>query len=104
MYLREPLDKAVHFGPAPKARGKRIRRISRNLGNLRTIVLAICSCIERAKSWNKLTPTERITLELKWTDLMLELLRIGNTKLMHSLRYRLREQSIEEDELEWGRV
>jgi hypothetical protein len=56
-----------------------------------------------AGGWNNLTPTERIMLETQWTDLMLVLLGLGNSRVMHSLHYRLREQTPEDDELDGGR-
>jgi hypothetical protein len=98
MSLDSLLNKRVRFGPTSKANAKEIRQLKRTNGNLSTILWGICSCIERAKQWSKLSPTERIILEQKWTDLMLELLKTGNIRVMHSLRYRLREQIPEEDD------
>jgi hypothetical protein len=86
---------------ASKARAKGIRPVYLSHRDLGTILLDIyVQCIEQAKHWDKLSPTERIMLEQKWTDLMLGLLRIGNIRVMHGLRYKLREQTTEEDELE----
>jgi hypothetical protein len=100
MSLGKLLDKSVRFGPTPKAKAKKIHRLSRGNSDLVTILLDIYSCIEQAKHWDKLSSTECIILEQKWTDLILELLRIGNIRIMHGLRYKLREQTSEEDELE----
>jgi hypothetical protein len=100
MFLDSLLNKPVRFGPSSKARAKKIHRLIRSIRELGTTLLDIHSCIEQAKHWNKLSPTECIMLEQKWTYLMLELLRIGNIRVMHSLRYKLREQTTEEDELE----
>lgn len=93
---------SIPTGLASKAKAKGIHHISRNNGNLGKSLLEIYASIEQAKHWDKLSFTEHILLEQKWTDLMLELLRIGNTRVMRSIRYRLREQSLEEDELENG--
>jgi hypothetical protein len=95
-----PVNKFVPSVPSPKATAKKIHRLSRGNGDLGTILLDIYSCIEQAKHWDKLSSTECIILEQKWTDLILELLRIGNIRIMHGLRYKLREQTSEEDELE----
>jgi hypothetical protein len=95
-----PVNKFVPSVPSPKATAKKIHRLSRGNGDLGTILLDIYSCIEQAKHWDKLSPTERIMLEQKWTDLLLKLLGIGNSRLMHSLCYKLREQTPEEDEEE----
>jgi hypothetical protein len=101
MFLDSLLNKPARFGPTSKAKAKRIHRLSRGKRDLSTILLDIYSCHEWAKDWNKLSSTERIMLEQKWTDLMLELLRTGNIRVMHSIRYRLREQTREEgDEME----
>jgi hypothetical protein len=50
-----------------------------------------------ARYWELLSGSEKICLESKWTDSVLKLLTIGNSEVMHSIRYRLREQTIEED-------
>jgi hypothetical protein len=91
--LGELINKSVRFGPISKARAKKIHRLTQGNRDLGTILLDIYSCIEQAKLWDKLSPTERIMLEQKWTDFMLKLLGIGNSRLMHSLRYKLREQT-----------
>ena len=104
MYYGNTLDfnSSVPLGSIPKARAKKIRLLSRGNGDLGTILSGICTCVEGAKHWSKLSPTERIILELTWTDLMPGLLKTGNIRVMHSLRYKLREQTPEEDELENG--
>src|SRR5687767_10878014 len=93
MFLVSLLNKPARFGPSSKARAKKIHCLGQGIRELATILLDIHSCIEQAKHWDKLSPTERIILEQKWTDLMLEVLRIGNIRVMHSLRYKLREQT-----------
>ena len=100
MSLGELINKSVRFGPISKARAKKIHRLTQGNRDLGTILLDIYSCYERAKHWNKLSRMKRIVLEQKWTDLMLELLKTGNGRVMHSLQYRLREQTPEEDEEE----
>jgi hypothetical protein len=100
LFLDSLLNKPARFGPSSKARAKKIHCLGQVIRELATTHLDIYSCIEQAKHWNNISPTERIMLEQKWTDLMLELLRIGNIRVMHSLRYKLREQTTEEDELE----
>lgn len=95
-----PVNKFVPAVPSPKATAKKIQLLSRGNRDLGRTFSDIYSCAERAKYWSKLSPAERIILEQKWTDLMLELLKTGNVRVMHSLRYRLREQTPEEDEEE----
>jgi hypothetical protein len=97
MLLGEPVNKRVRFGPTLKARAKKISQLNPNGASINQTLLDIYSCYRRTKHWNKLPHTERILLELRWTDLILELLGIGNGRVMHSLYYKLREQSPEED-------
>jgi hypothetical protein len=101
MYIGDLLNKSVPGIPAAKA--KRIRQLNRNDRNFERTLLGAYSCYELARHWKVLSPSERITLESIWTDFMLRLLSIGNNKVMRSIRYRLREQSPEEDGLEGGR-
>jgi hypothetical protein len=98
MYYGNNLDfnSSVLRGSISKARAKKIHRLS--LGNRDPGSIFSYSCVKQAKYRNKLSHTERIMLEQKWTDLMLELLRVGNIRVMHSIHYRLREQTTEEDE------
>jgi hypothetical protein len=91
------LDKAVDSSPTPKVRARKINLLTRNRGNFENMLLDIYSCHERAKHWKKLSPIERILLELRWTDLVLKLLSVGNTCVMRSIRYSLCEQESEED-------
>ena len=98
MSLDNLLNKPVRFGPVPKAKAKKIIQLGRNSRNLDRTLLDINSCYRRAKHWNKLPHVKRILVELRWTELMLELLGIGNSAVMHSIRYKLREQTPEEDE------
>ena len=102
MSFGELIDKPVrhHFGPTSKARAKKIRQLGQGDRNLGMILLDIYYCIELAKHWDKLSPTERIMLEQKWTDSLLALLSIGNFLVTRSIRYRLREQTPEEDKIE----
>jgi hypothetical protein len=97
MSLDNLLNKPVRFGPVPKAKAKKISQLGHNSSLGRTL-LDIYSCYRRAKHWDKLPHAKRILLELRWTELMLELLGIGNSTVMHSLRYKLREETPEEDE------
>jgi hypothetical protein len=93
----ELIDKPVrHFGPISKARAKKISQLDPVESDLCTILLDIYSCVEQATHWDKLSPTERIVLEQKWSDLLLKLLGIRNSRLMHNVRYKLREQTPEE--------
>jgi hypothetical protein len=100
MNIPSPVNKFVPSVPSPKATAKKIRLLNQGNRDLGRIFSDINSCVEWAKHWAKLTPAEHILLESRWTDLMLELLRIGNTRVMHSIRYRLREQAREEGEIE----
>ena len=64
-----------------------------------SVMQDICSCYDLAvRHWNELSSTQRIMLESRWTDCMLRLLGIGNKSVMHSIHYRLREQTPEEEE------
>jgi hypothetical protein len=92
-----PVNKFVSSDPNPKAIAKKIRRLNRGNGKLNWILQRIISCHEKAKHWEDLSPTQRIMLELEWTDSTDGLLSIGNMNVMHSIRYRLREQTPEED-------
>jgi hypothetical protein len=98
MYIGDLLNKSVPR--TPKAKAKRIRQLNRSNGKFEQTLLGAYSCYELAGYWEDLSPTERITLESTWTDFMLRLLSIGNNRVMHSIRYRLREQTSEEDELD----
>ena len=102
MYYGSNLDfnSSVPLGSNPKATAKKIRKISQGNRSFERILLQIMSCHEKAKHWEDLSPTERIMLELEWTDSTDGLLSIGNKKIMRSIRYRLREQTPVEDELE----
>jgi hypothetical protein len=102
MNISNPVNKFVSSDPIPKATAKKIRRLHRGNGKLNWILQRIISCHEKAKHWEDLSPTERIMLEIEWTDSMDGLLSVGNRKIMHSIRYKLREQTPEEDEEENG--
>lgn len=103
MSFGELIDKPVRpFDLISKARAKKIGQLGRGESDLGTILLDIYSCIEQAKHWDKLSPTECIVLEQIWTDLLLKLLGIGNSILMHNVRYKLREQTSEETEKKNG--
>jgi hypothetical protein len=95
MYLGEPVNKSVR---SSKAKAKRIHQLDRSDGNLHRALLDVYTCYNIARHWKDLTPTERIMVESGWTDSVLRLLSIGNNTVMRSLRYRLREQTPEEDE------
>jgi hypothetical protein len=100
MNISNPVNKFVSSDPIPKATAKKIRRLDRGNGELNWILQRITSCLEKAKHWENLSPTERIMLELEWADSLLALLSIGNFLVARSIRYRLREQTPEEDEIE----
>ena len=99
MSIDELLDKPVHI--SPKATAKEIRELNSSDRRLNRILSKIVSCYERAKKRKDLSSAEQITLELDWTDLMLELLSFGNSRVMRSIRYRLREQEEEEENAVW---
>jgi hypothetical protein len=80
---------------ASKARAERIWRFNQTLD---PVFLDLYRCYVGAQHWDELSPTERILAESKWTETILRLLSIGNKGVMHSLGYRLREQTLEEDE------
>jgi hypothetical protein len=98
MILSDDLLNKRVFSSTPRARTKKIHRLSQSDRDLGQILSQTMSCYKGVKRWDDLSPVERITLELKWTDLMLTLLSFGNSQVMRSLRYRLREQTPEEDE------
>jgi hypothetical protein len=97
MSLGDLLNKSVPF---LKGKVKRIHQISSSHRGLQQTLLEIYSCYELATGWEELSPTDRILSESLWTKTMLQLLSIGNSCVMHSIRYRLREQAPEEDEEE----
>ena len=100
MYFNELVNKPVHFDP--KAKARRISKLSRSNNssneNIDRIILDVYSCYEMAGYWGDLSPIQRVMLESRWTDLLLELLSFGNRRVMHSLHYQLIEQTPEEDE------
>jgi hypothetical protein len=100
MNIRIPVNKFAPLDSYHKATAKEIRRLSRGDRNFSRRLLRIIFCYEKAKHWEDLSPIERIMLELEGTDSIDGLLSIGNTNIMHSIRYRLREQTPEEDEEE----
>ena len=104
MYYGNTLDfnSSVPLGPIPKATAKKIRKISQGNRSFKRILLRIMSCVEKAKHWDDLSPTERIMLEIEWADSLLALLSIGNFLVTRSIRYRLREQTPEEDDLDYA--
>jgi hypothetical protein len=73
------------------------KRPHANNRSLEHTLLEIHACYKTTEYWDKLAPTERIIVEGRWTDLMLELLAVGNRRVMHSLHYGLREKTPEED-------
>jgi hypothetical protein len=101
MLLDGHLNKYIRFSPTPKAKAKKIRHLGSRL-DLEHTLMEIRACYMMTKHWNKLAQAERIMLELRWTDLMLRLLGIGNNDVMHSIHYRLREHTPEEDEEQDG--
>jgi hypothetical protein len=78
-----------------RAKAKRIQQ----LRSLDLTLEKIASCYIKAKRWNRLSPTERIMLELEWTDSAIEILSIGNINVMHSLHYGLRELTPDENDI-----
>jgi hypothetical protein len=99
MSLDDPLNKRVRFSPTSKTRAKKIRQSNRINTNFEQILLRIIFCFEKAKHWEDLLPTEKIMLELRWTDSMNALLTVGNYSVMQP-SLSAREQTSEEDEQE----
>jgi hypothetical protein len=95
--LDELVNKSVSSDCSPEATAKKILGIGGENARFNRIISQIIFCYEKAKHWKDLSPTERIMLELGWTDTADELLTFGNIEIMHSIRYRLREQTPEED-------
>jgi hypothetical protein len=100
MYIDKLLNKSVRSNITQNSRAKKIRLLGRSCGRLNRILLDVCWCYEKSKNHRNLSSSERIMVESKWTDSILELLAIGNTTVMQSIRYRLREQTPEEDDEE----
>ncbi|CAN5281522.1 hypothetical protein BH18THE2_BH18THE2_26540 [soil metagenome] len=102
MYNGNNLDfnSSVPLGSTPKATAKKIQWLGRGNRGFSQMLLRIFYCYIKAKHWEDLSPTERILLELEWTDSADGLLSIGNKNIIHSIRYRLREQTPEEVEEE----
>jgi len=84
-----------------RARAKIIQTLSQCNGDFDSILLEVYSCYTSARQWENLSSTDHIILECKWTKSILKLLAIGNVEVMRSIRYRLREQTQEENELGW---
>jgi hypothetical protein len=82
------------FGTA----AKKIIKLNHENWDFESTLLKLYSCYKKAQHWDDLSPAERILLEIRWTDSADELLTVGNIDVMHSLRYRLREQIPEEDD------
>lgn len=104
MHFTSKLDLKSSLPPrsTQTARAKKIRQLGRNNGVFRRTLLNVYYCYEMAGGWDDLSPPERIMLEAQWTNLLLELQGLGNSRVMHSIRYRLREQAPQEDELDKG--
>lgn len=83
-----------------RARAKIIQDLRQYNDDFDRILLEVYSCYTSARHWENLSSTDRIILECKWTKSILKLLAIGNVEVMRSMRYGLREQTQEEDELE----
>jgi hypothetical protein len=99
MSIDELPNKSVRCWPIPKARAKAIRRLTqRNEDSLGYIIREVKRLHTEAQGWYYLSSPEQILLEQRWTDTLLSLLSIGNNNLLHSIGYRLREQTPEEDE------
>jgi hypothetical protein len=78
-----------------KAKAYHIRRLD---GKIRQVLWDLDYCFVAAKHWDKLTPVEKILLEEYGTDKLLELIELYNLHVSHSIHYRLREKTQEEEE------
>ena len=96
MSIDEHPNKSVCYWPNPKARAKNICRLTKR--NLGYILGEVKRLHREAQLWYDLSSPEKILLEERWTDTLLRLLSIGNNEVMHTIRYRLREQTSEEYE------
>jgi hypothetical protein len=99
MYHNENLDFNSSV-PRPsstsiKAKAYHIHRLN---GKIRHVLWDLDYCFDTAKHWNKLSPVEKILLEEYGTDKLLELIELYNLHVSHSIHYRLREKSPEEEE------
>jgi hypothetical protein len=99
MSIDELPNKSVRYWTNPKARAKDIKRLGqRNEGSLEYVIREVRRLHTDAQGWYYLSSPEKILLEQRWTDTLLSLLSMGNNYVLHSIGYRLREQTPEEDE------
>jgi hypothetical protein len=103
VYIDELTDKSVSYSPTLTARASEIRPLTESdNGSLGQVIRDLKSLHERAENWCPLSSTERVLLEEKWTKILLMLLKIGNLQVMRSVRYRLEEETADEDEQDVG--
>ena len=85
--------------PSLNVEAKCIRRLN---GKIRHVLWNIDYCFEAAEHWDNLTPIEKILLEGYSTDKILELIELYNRYVGHSVHYRLREKTPDEEEEQGG--
>jgi hypothetical protein len=81
--------------PVTRAKAKRIRRLN---GKIRQVLWDLDYCFDAAEHWDDLSPVQKILLEEYSTDKLLELIELYNHHVSHSIHYRLREKTPEEEE------
>jgi hypothetical protein len=95
MSLVDLLNKVTRFSLASRTQAKPIRRLN---GKIRQVLWDIDYCFGAAEHWDNLTPIQRISLEEYGTDKLLELIELYNLHVSHSICYRLREKTPDEEE------
>lgn len=93
------LSFSVPDSPTSKtsAKAQHIRRLN---GKVRRVLWDIDYIFDIGEQWNSLTAVQKIMLEVYGTDKLLELIELYNRYVSHSIHYRLREKTPEEEEEE----
>ena len=103
MYIDELTDKSIFYDPALKARATEIRPLTQSdTGSLEQVIRELKASHASAEYWDYLSSSEKVLLEEKWTKILLMLLRISNLRVMRSIRYRLSEQTADENDVDEG--
>ena len=98
MSTDELVNKSVPGSPTLTVRATEIQPLTpSDTGSLEQAVRELKTLLGRAEHWCLLSSAEKVSLEEKWTEMLLLLLKIGNLRVMRSIRYRLQEETADED-------
>jgi hypothetical protein len=78
-----------------KAKARHIQKLK---GKASLALWDLGRCFDVGEQWNDLTPVQKIVLEDYGTIKLLELIELYNRYVSHSIHYRLREKTPEEEE------